>query len=56
VVAPFPRKPKGMWWRTYYRLYAAGMAAEGAHWGAMSERLDQREAALGKRNRRNFAT
>jgi hypothetical protein len=36
-------------------MYAASIAAEGAHWGAMSERLDQREAALRKRNGWNDA-
>jgi hypothetical protein len=49
VVAPFPRKPKGMWWRTYYRLYAASIAAESAHWGALGRRLDQQMAAMRKR-------
>ncbi len=55
VVAPFPRKPKGMWWRTYYRLYAAGMAAEAAHWGALGRQIDRRMAATRKRNGWNDA-
>jgi hypothetical protein len=56
VVEPFPPKPKGMHWRTYYRLYQAHHVAEGRWLTAMTAKLGKpptggrgRRAAVGSK-------
>jgi len=46
VCVPFPRKPRGMHWRTYDRLRLQGRTAEGRHWElrALGDKLDARAA------------
>jgi len=46
---PFPPKPKGMHWRTYYRLEAE---AQEAYYGALLGAMAQLDKALGRLRRR----
>ena len=42
VCVPFPRKPRGMHWRTYDRLRLQGRTVEGRHWKLLGDKLDAR--------------
>lgn len=46
LVYPFPEKPKGMHWKTYYRLKFEAEKAEWASWAALQERLERWQASL----------
>ena len=54
LVAPFPPKPKGMWWRTYQRLrekaFAAEMVADHAFFVRAERLLGQIENRSSRRN------
>ena len=48
LLEPFPRKPKGMHWQTYWRLWDKARKAETAHLGIMLRWLDRLEGARNK--------
>lgn len=62
MIYPFPDKPKGMHWKTYYRLKLEAEKAEWASWAALEEKLarwhanlrqaEERLAVLERRRRR----
>ncbi len=39
MTMPFPWKPKGMHWQTYWRIRARAESLEAAMWGATAEKL-----------------
>jgi hypothetical protein len=39
LVEPFPDKPKGMWWRTYWRLKREAQEAEYRSWLGVAQRF-----------------
>ncbi|MES2461460.1 MAG: hypothetical protein V4671_12830 [Armatimonadota bacterium] len=39
IAVPFPDKPKGMHWDTYYRLRWKGIQLENIQWRACAERF-----------------
>ena len=41
LLAPFPWKPKGMHWQTYWRLRHKAQKAEAVAWGILSDRIDR---------------
>ena len=39
LAEPFPDKPKGMWWRTYWRLKTGAEEAEYQSWLGVAQRF-----------------